>query len=972
MDEHISSEHNSSNNSNNSSDNDSPLVPQQDTINFNSINNNAINIEFIKNNITESSIASNVALNINDININTTNEMSEDSKNNINYTIPNEIMNTIPSTNGGVTHDSVSSGANNGLDKMSDDARNGSENNENRNENSNENSNDNSESNENNDNSENRENDSGSGNNDAQIAEMSGEQKEVAPLPSQVVSIKKKVGRPKGATSANKVVKKEEKVSTSSSGYPGVSWNKRMCAWLAFFYDGASRRSRTFHPKHFNMDKDQARLAAVEFMKSLENNGRKKSTKIKGGKNKIKQMGNEDHINNIMHNGGPGLDHTNNLISLNNNMHMMAMNPAFYMHNSNRNFNITNPIHNDRNHLNNLYNNTPRHHSLNNNNMNHINNLSKVIRDSNGIYMHNNHSNNNNPNSIYNNNIHMSNNPNPNNNSHTASNDHNNINYLNELMYHSNLLQGGGGGPSASHPVMGSGGIGLGHDLNFFDRNMNNGNINDVLNLEENLGLQNKDIERLMNTLFRKNYNNMNMNMPNMDDHFFHSNNGNTNNNNINSNGTGTINDSNNTISIINNNGAGALHGVDPANSVHNNHRKRGGNNNDNNPNNNNSLNSINNTSSQNAHMYLSNNNGDIYDTNNLNNSNNIHNYYDYNYDIYRGETGNANNNISPHIIEMMHRMNNDLKEGKNMDHNITDDFHDINYMMQENGGWLNQIRHNNIINNNSRDLCDPNISPEHVNNNIKKQIELNKGKKATKESTFRSILNIGNRTTEMAEPVDETANNNNMNDSEKSSRFDMNGISCNCSPHIRNQKNHYCMYYKHNLSQYINDNSANYNYMSWGPNNNNVVNTIDKGEVESTGDISNSGVSNNSGSRVGIVTDPNNNNNNAFHHNNSAKHLAQNFEINQKENIRRSQYDNNNYSNIPTMPKYLHYQQNMNNHDTSNGNNNEMQHIIKQNNNYIPKTINSNFNNKPNQKENRNSLISSAPHGMNNISSQF
>ncbi|VEV58386.1 transcription factor with AP2 domain(s), putative [Plasmodium vinckei vinckei] len=851
--------------------------------------------------------------------------MIEDSKNNINYNIPNEIMNTIPSTNGGVTHDSVSSGANIGLDKMSDDARNGSENIEN------------------NDNNENRENDSG--NNDAQTAEVMGEQKEVAPPPSQVVSIKKKVGRPKGATSANKVVKKEEKVSTSSSGYPGVSWNKRMCAWLAFFYDGASRRSRTFHPKHFNMNKDQARLAAVEFMKSLENNGRKKSTKIKGEKNKIKQMVNEDHINNIMHNGMPGLDHTNNLISLNNNMHMMAMNPAFYMHNSNRNFNMTNPIHNDRNNLNNLYNNTPRHHSLNNSNMSHINNLSKVIRDSNGMYIHNNHSNNNNPNSIYNNNIHMSNNPN--NNSHTPSNDHNNINYLNELIFHSNMLQGGGGGPSGSHPVMGSGGIGLGSDLNFFDRNMNNGNINDVLSLEGNLGLQNKDIKRLMNTLFRKNYNNMNM--PNMDDHFFHSNN--------NSNGPSTMHDSNNAISIINNNGAGALHGVGTSNSLHNNHRKRGGNNNDNNPSNNNA-------SSQNAHMYLSNNNGDIYDANNLNNSSNIHNFYDYNYDIYRGETGNGNNNISPHIIEMMHRMNNDLKEGKNMDHTINDDFHDINYLMQENEGWLNQLRHNNIINNSSRDLYDSNISPEHVNNNIKKQIELNKGKKGGKESTFRSILNIGNRTTDVVDSVDETANNSNMNDNEKSSRFDMNAISCNCSPHIRNQKNHYCMYYKHNLSQYINDNNANYNYMGWGSNNNNVVNTIDKGEVESNGDISNSGVSNNSGGRVGIVTDPNNNNTNVFHHNNSAKHLSQNFEINQKENIRKPQYDNNNnnnYSNIPTMPKYLHYQQGMNNHDQSNGNNN-----------FIPKPINSNFNNKSNQKENRNSLISSAPHGMNNISPQF
>lgn len=40
----------------------------------------------------------------------------------------------------------------------------------------------------------------------------------------------------------------------SSSGFPGVSWNRRMGAWLAFYYDSQARRSRTFHPKHFNND----------------------------------------------------------------------------------------------------------------------------------------------------------------------------------------------------------------------------------------------------------------------------------------------------------------------------------------------------------------------------------------------------------------------------------------------------------------------------------------------------------------------------------------------------------------------------------------------------------------------------------------------------------------------------------------------------------------------------------------------
>lgn len=81
------------------------------------------------------------------------------------------------------------------------------------------------------------------------------------------------------------------------------------------------------------------------------------------------------------------------------------------------------------------------------------------------------------------------------------------------------------------------------------------------------------------------------------------------------------------------------------------------------------------------------------------------------------------------------------------------------------------------------------------------------------------------------------------------------------------------------------------------------------------------------------------------------------------------------NYSNI-TIPKYLHYQQiqpTINNHDnTSNNNNSEMQHIIKQNTNFIPKVLNNNFNNKTNQKENRNNLISSIPHGMSNISPQY
>ncbi|BAM42112.1 conserved hypothetical protein [Theileria orientalis strain Shintoku] len=57
---------------------------------------------------------------------------------------------------------------------------------------------------------------------------------------------------------------------TSSSGFPGVSWNKRMGAWLAFYYDQGTRRSRTFHPKYFEMNVEKAKLAAIDFMKSIE------------------------------------------------------------------------------------------------------------------------------------------------------------------------------------------------------------------------------------------------------------------------------------------------------------------------------------------------------------------------------------------------------------------------------------------------------------------------------------------------------------------------------------------------------------------------------------------------------------------------------------------------------------------------------------------------------------------------------
>ncbi|EDO06118.1 AP2 domain family protein [Babesia bovis T2Bo] len=57
---------------------------------------------------------------------------------------------------------------------------------------------------------------------------------------------------------------------SSSSGYPGVSWNKRMGAWLAFYYDADTRRSRTFHPKYYDFDVDKAKQAAIEFMQNID------------------------------------------------------------------------------------------------------------------------------------------------------------------------------------------------------------------------------------------------------------------------------------------------------------------------------------------------------------------------------------------------------------------------------------------------------------------------------------------------------------------------------------------------------------------------------------------------------------------------------------------------------------------------------------------------------------------------------
>ena len=49
------------------------------------------------------------------------------------------------------------------------------------------------------------------------------------------------------------------------SGYRGVSWNRRMKAWLAVWSEGKNRRSKTFNAKVMGFDK--ARAAAIDFLK---------------------------------------------------------------------------------------------------------------------------------------------------------------------------------------------------------------------------------------------------------------------------------------------------------------------------------------------------------------------------------------------------------------------------------------------------------------------------------------------------------------------------------------------------------------------------------------------------------------------------------------------------------------------------------------------------------------------------------
>lgn len=60
-------------------------------------------------------------------------------------------------------------------------------------------------------------------------------------------------------------VTKEPNAVEFRSGYRGVSWNRRMKAWLAFWSEGKNRRSKTFNAKVMGFDK--ARAAAIDFLK---------------------------------------------------------------------------------------------------------------------------------------------------------------------------------------------------------------------------------------------------------------------------------------------------------------------------------------------------------------------------------------------------------------------------------------------------------------------------------------------------------------------------------------------------------------------------------------------------------------------------------------------------------------------------------------------------------------------------------
>lgn len=639
---------------------------------------------------------------------------------------------------------------------------------------------------------------------------------------------KKKVGRPRG-TAVNKVMKKEERVTTSSSGYPGVSWNKRMCAWLAFFYDGASRRSRTFHPKHFNMDKEKARLAAVEFMKTVEGNGRKKNSKKRGaaagtgtvvaGANKNNKFF-ENPVGQMSNNRSNSND-LNNLNNANLQMQLMSMNPAFYMSQLNRNFNLGNMSPNERNSLNNSFN------SLANSN---LNNLPKSIQEQVPLYM-------NNP--LFNN-LHLLNSSNnglnsASNNSGNSSNSNVNTNvstnYLNELLFQANLLPG---------------------NLNFPELNIGNNNSNDMHN-DDNMIFQSKEVETLMGLLFRQSYNSANN---------VHSNNNgsSTSNNNTNNTSGVTGNNANNNTNTNNqmhatagggkhfsgnsgNNSSGMnAHTNNNANNGNNNGNNSagsgGGNGNGNGANNNTS--SLNTNTSQNMHMYMPNQNTDMFDTGSNDpsgNHSNLPNTYDYNFDLYR-------RNIPPHIMNAVNRMSSELKEGKGQD-TINEELNDLSFRLPENATWINQLRQahplysslSNAGNNSQCDACNTTTSQHGMKNSV----DLGKRKKSN------SFSNMNNRKNDV---VDETRN------------FDIN-LPCSCSNQnqMRNSKNNFCLYHNGCNSSPHTDNFC---FLNWNNPTGSACTTATKNSIANAGNsamMTNVDKPGSGGLNSGIDNSNNNNN---------------------------------------------------------------------------------------------------------------
>ena len=67
------------------------------------------------------------------------------------------------------------------------------------------------------------------------------------------------------ANAAANIPPKEPNPVEFRSGYRGVSWNRRMKAWLAFWSEGKNRRSKTFNAKVMGFER--ARAAAIDFLK---------------------------------------------------------------------------------------------------------------------------------------------------------------------------------------------------------------------------------------------------------------------------------------------------------------------------------------------------------------------------------------------------------------------------------------------------------------------------------------------------------------------------------------------------------------------------------------------------------------------------------------------------------------------------------------------------------------------------------